>query len=211
MSAFFQMLFFALLVRPLVFVMIGLNIRNRDRLPKNGPAVIIANHNSHLDTMVLMSLFPLSRLRLVHPVAAADYFLSNKILAWFALKIVGIIPLRRGRQKSDPLAPIEAALGKGSIVILFPEGTRGNPEQLSTFKNGIWHLGKRIPDIPVIPVFLHGLGKSLPKGEALFVPFFCDAFVGENISFHPERDMFMNEMDDAFGKLASQGDFSAWK
>ena len=90
-----KVLFFALLVRPLVLVGLGLNIINRKYLPTRGPAVIAANHNSHLDTLVLMSLFPLAKVHRVRPVAAADYFLANRFLAWFSQNVIGIIPLDR--------------------------------------------------------------------------------------------------------------------
>ena len=71
-------LLFAILVRPVILFVLGLNIRNRDKLPKRGPCVIIANHNSHLDTLVLMSLFRGKSFSKVRPVAAGDYYMKNK-------------------------------------------------------------------------------------------------------------------------------------
>ena len=67
-------LFFALVVRPIALIVLGMNVRYRERLPERGPALIVANHNSHLDAVVLMTLWSQSRLRFVRPVAAADYF-----------------------------------------------------------------------------------------------------------------------------------------
>jgi len=79
MNRFFKILFFGLIIKPIVFIVLGLNLRGHDKLPKKGPAVIVANHNSHLDTIVLMSLYPLSIIHRVRPVAAVDYFLGQGI------------------------------------------------------------------------------------------------------------------------------------
>ena len=118
--------FFALLIKPIMAVVFGLNIRNGDLIPANGPAIVAANHNSHLDTVVLMSLFPLSMLHKVRPVAAMDYFLRNRMLEWFSKRIIGIIPIKRKVERGeDPLAGLEAALVAGDILLIFPEGTRG--------------------------------------------------------------------------------------
>ncbi len=201
-------LFFAIFVRPLVLIILGLNVRHREHLPKKGPAIIVANHNSHLDTLVLMSLFP----TLPHPIAAADYFLRNRILAWFALKIIGIIPIQRTiKAHSDPFEAAYNALSEGKILILFPEGTRGKPEQMDKFKSGIAHLAKNNPQIPVIPIFLHGLGKALPKGESVFVPFFCDIFVGEALPFCENKKQYMQQLDSAMQELAKEGMFAPWE
>ena len=57
MDKLLRLLFFALMVRPLALVIIGLNVRRRERPPKRGPAIIAANRNSHLDTLVLLPIF----------------------------------------------------------------------------------------------------------------------------------------------------------
>lgn len=206
-------LFFLLLVRPLLLFALGMNARHRERLPARGPAIVVANHNSHLDTLALMTLFPRRLLPKLRPVAAADYFLRNRRMAWFSRHVVGIVPLSRSVKPgdADPLAACDAALAEGAILILFPEGSRGEPERLGEFKTGIAHLARRHPDVPVVPVFLHGLGKALPRGAFLLVPFFVDVFVGEVLRWPGDRTAFMADLDRAFRALAAEGDFPAWE
>lgn len=208
-----QQLFFLFIVRPVVLVVLGLNVRHRERIPTSGPAIVVSNHNSHLDTLVLMTLLPWSLLARLRPVAAKDYFLRNRLLAWFALTIMHIIPLEREvvDRHQDPLAECSDALKKGEILLLFPEGSRGDPEQMGTFKTGIAHLAKRHPDVPITPVFLHGLGKALPKGEALLVPFFCDVFVGEPMQWTGERQSFMASIEKTIAALANECCRPAWE
>lgn len=205
-------LFFLLVVRPIVIVVLGLNLRRRELLPLDGPAIVIANHNSHLDALVLMTLFKLKTLRRVRPVAAADYFLARRWLAWFSLKIIGIVPLQRRLRvrDGDPLAPVSEALERGQILLLFPEGTRGEPEKLDEFRSGIAHLARRHPEVPITPVFLHGLGKALPRNEALLVPFICDVFVGEPFHWKGDRKEFMQDLQSRMRSLSEEGQFPDW-
>jgi len=206
-------IFFLLFVRLVVFFLLGVNIRHRERLPSKGPAIIVGNHNSHLDTLVLMSLLPAKLLPKIRAVAAADYFLQNKVVAWFSLHIMGILPISRtvNRHTQDPLIPCYEALDDEGILILFPEGSRGDPEQFSEFKNGIIRLAKNQPSVPIVPVFMHGLGKSLPKGEGLLVPFFCDVFVGEVIRWAGDRKEFMVNLKASFEALSTEEKFSEWE
>ncbi|MEJ2653436.1 MAG: lysophospholipid acyltransferase family protein [Gammaproteobacteria bacterium] len=205
-------LYYGVFIRFIVWIVLGLNVRHRERLPVDGPAVIVANHNSHLDTMVLITLLPFRLLPRVRPVAALDYFMSNPWLAWFAVNIVGILPIPRKREENaDPLAPCREALARGEILIFFPEGTRGEPEKLASFKKGISYLAEGNPDVPVYPIFLHGLGKALPKGEAVLVPFFCDVFVGEPLHWLGNRERYMGDLDASMHELSQEGNFAAWE
>jgi 1-acyl-sn-glycerol-3-phosphate acyltransferase len=96
-------------------------------------------------------------------------------------------------------------------VIVFPEGSRGEPERVGEFKSGVAHLARRYPELPFYPVFLHGLGKSLPRGEALLVPFFCDVFVGEPLLWNGNKAKFMEELTCRMTALAAEGHFPPWQ
>ncbi len=203
MNRLLQLLFFALIVKPLVLIVLGLNLRGKKRLPLNGPAVIVANHNSHLDTMVLMSLFPLFKMHKVRPVAAADYFLKNRFITWLSLKIIGIIPLDRGGNvdKNTIFDECHKALDNDEILILFPEGSRGQPDRMSSLKKGVYYLIKDRCGVAVTPVVMHGLGYALPKGEALLVPVNVDVIIGPTIDKTTNADEFIDKTMDAFDEL----------
>lgn len=201
-----RFLFYVLILRPFVFIIIGMNIRNLKRLPKHGPAIIVANHNSHLDTLGIKCLFPIFQMKNVFPLAAADYFLRNKILAWFVLNILGVIPVDR-KSSSDKTRIFERAteeLNKGNIILIFPEGSRGEAEKLAEFKKGVAYLAKQNPQVPVVPIHFVGFGKSLPKGEALFIPFICDGFIGEPIFGEDNIDEFMSKLKISIEDLQKQ-------
>ncbi len=203
----FKILFVLLVVKPLVFVGLGLNIINPKNLLIKGPAVVAANHNSHLDTLVLLALFPISLVHKVRPVAAADYFLKNKLTTWFSLNVLGIIPISRSpspQERNNIFDECHKALDDNCTLIIFPEGSRGEPEVMSELKKGIYHLVENRPHCPVVPIVMRGLGRALPKGTAMFVPFNCDVVIGKPIDKFLNANDFTRIMEQTYTELADQ-------
>ena len=180
MNNLLKYLFFFLFVKPFVYIVLGISVKNPRNLPRKGPAILIANHNSHIDTLVLMSLFSTRQLLKVHPVAAADYFFNTKFRAFVFRTLIGAIAVKRERKnsKEDVLAEAKQHLKDGHILIIYPEGTRSLDGEIHEFKTGAAHLAKSNPDVPVIPIFLHGPDQVMPKADFLPVPFICDVYVG---------------------------------
>lgn len=176
-----QILFFALFVRPLMAIFIGYRTQGRQWLPEAGPFVLIANHSSHLDTVSLLNLFPLRRLRDIQPVAAADYFERNRFVAWFSHTFFNTLPIARRRitQENNPIQRMLAQLRAGKSLIIYPEGARGSGEEIGPIRPGIAHLLQQMPRLPVIPVYLVNHGRILPKGEWFPAPFLCEIRVGQ--------------------------------
>lgn len=207
-----RFLFFAVFVRGVILVALGLAVRRRERLPLKGPAVLAANHNSHLDALALMSLMPLALLPKLRPVAAVDYFFATRARGWFATHIIGIIPLKRGRLAKGvhPLEACMEALDRGEILVLFPEGSRGEPEKLGQLKTGIGHLACARPQVPVVPVYMHGLGKALPRGSSVLVPFNCTVSVGEAHYGSGTHKDFMAVFETRMAALAAEETVPDW-
>ena len=195
--ALIRLILLMLVAQPIARFMTGADLIGREHLPRRGPAIIAANHNSHVDTLLLLTIFPPRLMRLLRPAAAADYFLKDPFLAWFSQKLVGIVPVERvlAGTGADVLAPMREALAEGAIVILFPEGTRGpGTDEMGEFKGGIARLAEAFPHAPVIPIWIEGAGRVLPKGSFLPVPMNCTVLVGEPMTPPGDRAAFMAEL-----------------
>jgi 1-acyl-sn-glycerol-3-phosphate acyltransferase len=175
-----QILFFALVLRPFMLLFIGLRVYGRDNLPARDPFVLIANHSSHLDTASLLYLFPLGRLSRIQPCAAADTFERTRAISFLSRTFFNALPIERVRITPDthPVRRMREALERGHSLIFFPEGTRGSGETMAPFRSGIAHLIEAVPGIPIVPAYLVNMGRSLPKGEFIPVPFICEIHVG---------------------------------
>lgn len=187
----YKRLFFQFIVKPIVTLISGIAVKGRENIPTEQPYIIVANHNSHLDALAIMCLYKSKDIVNISPVAAQDYFFRNKFLAWISVNLLDITPISRDLKnaqttegiKIHPLARVYQSIDAGKTLIIFPEGSRGRPEQLQKFKSGIAHIAKQYPTLKIVPVVLENTGKALPKNEALFVPLIIKAEVKKPFSF----------------------------
>lgn len=211
--ALIRLLLLILIGRPIARLMTGADVVGRERLPVKGPAIVAANHNSHIDTVLLLTIFPARALRHLRPAAAADYFLRDPIIGWFSRNIIGIVPVARARAGSgvDVLAPAREALAQGAIVIIFPEGTRGAAtDEMAQLKSGVARLAEAYPDAPVYPVWIEGAGRVLPKGAAIPIPLNCTVLVGEPLAWNNDRERFMAQLRDSLTRLKDAAPPQRW-
>jgi 1-acyl-sn-glycerol-3-phosphate acyltransferase len=74
-----------------------------------------------------------------------------------------------------------AGLGEQYSLIIFPEGTRGDGEEVGIFRSGVYQIAKRIPGIELIPVYMENLNRILPKGKVLPLPLLSNVTFGAPI------------------------------
>jgi 1-acyl-sn-glycerol-3-phosphate acyltransferase len=150
--------------------------------------IYFANHSSNLDTLALLAALPFDLRKATRPVAAKDYWTTTWLRRHAALVALNAVLIDRKRtDPGDPLAPAIQALEQGSSLIIFPEGQRNADELPGPFKSGIYHLSKHFPDVDLVPVYLENIGRSMPKGNALPLPFICRARFGEPMRAGPDE------------------------
>ena len=207
---FLKYILFMLFVKPFIYLVFGINVSGVDNLPKvsKRASIIVANHNSHFDTLILMCLFSGSQILKIHPVAAADYFCDTKLKTFIFTKLLGIIPISRQVHKAkveEIFKDINEPLRAGETIIIYPEGTRGESSEMSKFKTGVAHIAKMNPDIPVIPCYINGPDRILPKGAFLWVPFIADVYVSEPIYYdNTSTKEFTDKIQSAEVKLKEE-------
>jgi len=155
----------AFVIRGLLHIYNHFEIIGHENLRTNRSLVIVANHCSHIDTLCLLAALPLRKLHRTFPVAASDYFFQSVPRLWAAAILVNALPFARQAHVRQSLSLCRELLSSpGTILIIFPEGTRSKTGKVGEFKSGIGALvaGR---DIAVAPCFIDGSFEAWPKGK----------------------------------------------
>ncbi|MBR2261121.1 MAG: 1-acyl-sn-glycerol-3-phosphate acyltransferase [Paludibacteraceae bacterium] len=181
-SAFLKLIY-KYLCRPALRYFVGVQYVDCSFLKDEEQFIIIANHNSHLDTLSLLTSLPGDILWKVKPVAAEDYFGNTKLKAKLSNFFINTLLINRHSKREDgenyAMNKMTKAIDDGYSLILFPEGSRGEPEQMSKMKSGVARLLAHKPGLKYVPVFMTGMGTSLPKGGLVILPHNSSLHFGE--------------------------------
>ncbi|TNF91619.1 MAG: hypothetical protein EP297_15540 [Gammaproteobacteria bacterium] len=161
-----RVLLHLIFLRPVMRIFFRAQIASSGYLRDLNNFILVSNHNSHLDTPLLYMTLPISQIGKTRPVAAIDYFSKHPILLAIANFLFRPVWIERDEPESA-MKNILDALDTGDNIILYPEGTRGIPGKIGKFKSGITRLLRQRPDIHVVPAFLQGTDRSLPRGSMI--------------------------------------------
>ena len=119
--------------------------------------IYFANHTSNGDFMLIWTVLPPPLRRQTRPVAAADYWLKNRVREFIGRDVVNavLVDRRAEHRDSDPIEAMVEALDDGASLIIFPEGKRNTSgEPLLPFKAGLYNMAKARPEIDLVPVWI---------------------------------------------------------
>ena len=132
----------------------------------SGPAILVANHNSHVDTPILLRALPAARRRLTAVAAAADYFYATRTLGVAVSLSFGTVPVHRSTgPATGSLGSLERLIDDGWSVVLFAEGTRSRDGRVGPLHSGAAVLSVR-RDVPIVPIRIAGTAAVMGPGSA---------------------------------------------
>ena len=139
-----------------------LRFKGIHRIPKTGPAIIAANHTSHIDPIAVIC----GTRRRLHYLAKDSHF--NHFHTAIVMRTTGQIKTHRESGAADALSRASDILSDGRAMGIFPEGTRSRRVEapfLQTGKTGVARLSASHPDVPVHPCVLTGARAVMAPGD----------------------------------------------
>ena len=193
-----------LIMRPVVKLLFGINLFGKENINRLDRFIIIANHNSHLDTLLLFSMLPSEKISITHPVAAEEYFSKSKLIFRLVNYLFSPVWIDREDASSRPefFENVHTLLESGHNLIMFPEGTRGLPGEMQSFKTGIGRIAQQFPDIPIVPVYLQGPERAFPKSGYVPIPIWNNIIIGPAHTFHKSYHEITEILEKTIHELA---------
>lgn len=172
-----------LMVKVYLRVYHRLSISGAEHLPAQAPFVMVANHSSHLDALVLAEALPWRFRHAAFPIAAGDVFFETNTASFFAAMMLNALPMWRKRCGLHDLQELRKRLvDEPAIYILFPEGTRTRDGAMAPFKQGLGMLVAS-SDVPVVPCYLDGAHGAFRPGSKWPRPARLKLSIGTPIRF----------------------------
>jgi 1-acyl-sn-glycerol-3-phosphate acyltransferase len=151
--------------------------------------IYFANHQSHLDWVLIWAALPKDLRAKTRPIAAKDYWTATRLKHWITREVFNAVYVARQRtDDQDPLEPLVEALKAGDSLVIFPEGTRSHQGEPQAFKSGLFHLAEQFPDVQLIPAWVDNVQRVMPKGEVVPVPVLCTVTFGAPMRLEPGED-----------------------
>jgi 1-acyl-sn-glycerol-3-phosphate acyltransferase len=142
----------------LISVLYRVRASGLERVPEEGPAVLVCNHVSYMDALIIMG-----RIRRPVRFVMHDRIFRVPVLS-FVFRAAKAIPIAGARENPDLMTrafdAIDAALAEGELVCVFPEGGLSGDGGIAPFRPGVEKILARRP-APVIPMALRGLWQSM--------------------------------------------------
>jgi 1-acyl-sn-glycerol-3-phosphate acyltransferase len=157
--------------------------------PKAEQRIYFANHQSHLDWVLIWAALPRDLRAVTRPIAASDYWTASRFKHWITREVFNAVYVSRQRtEDQDPLEPLVDALANGDSLVIFPEGTRNHQAEPLPFKSGLYHLAEQFPAVPLIPAWIDNVQRVMPKGEVVPVPVLCSVIFGAPLQLGEGED-----------------------
>jgi 1-acyl-sn-glycerol-3-phosphate acyltransferase len=136
-----------------------------------GPVVFVANHNSHMDTPVILRALPSRWRRRTAVAAATDYFYDKRRNALSTSLAFGTVPVDRNSGAGmgpGQTAHLDRLIEDGGSLLVFPEGTRSRDGRVGRLRTGAALLAAK-HQLPIVPIYLSGTGEAMPRGHRWMV------------------------------------------
>ena len=174
----------------LLKIICKIEIKGRSNFPKKAPFIIASNHASNIDPAIVGAACNTASIIFM----AKKELFSHPIFGWW-FKAIGCIPIDRYSKDFRPLKVAVERLRKKAVLGIFPEGTRSPDGRLQKAELGIGLLAVKT-GVPVVPVYISGSIKVLPKTATKLKSHKVKVRVGkpvdltENISFKEKRKVY---------------------
>ena len=179
-------------------LMFDLKVYGSNRVPNEGGVLLISNHQSYLDPVLL-------GVRLKRPLSylAKSELFTNKAFSWL-IRSLGAFPVRQGSGDVGAMKETIARLHQGHALNIYPEGSRTEDGELGPSEKGV-ALVIRKAKVPVVPVVIEGSFGSWPKGRKIFRPHPISVYYGKPMDFTKlDREQVIETIDRVFHEMLEE-------